>query len=325
MKPLKFRELLKPTLWGGAEIVAMKGLQGQPDGIGESWEISGVPGAETPVAEGEDEGLTLAELIDKYRDRLLGSVHYQRFGNTFPLLVKFISTARPLSVQVHPNDEMAHRMGHPYGKTEMWYVLKTQPDASLYLGFNHDFSEEGLVESLQNGTLAEHLALHHTAPGDCFFIPAGRIHNIGAGNMVIEIQQNSNDTFRVYDFDRVDAHGNKRQLHVAQAREALNYKAVSNYRQPYTAQVNQPVSLVDCPQFTTRLLQVDEPVAIDYSTLDSFVIYIAYEGAAVLEDSEGNRVDLAKGHSVLFPAQNNSVKIFPKSESQFACLETFIK
>ena len=325
MKPLKFRELLKTTLWGGSEIVAMKGLCEQSGGIGESWEISGVPGAETPVAEGEDKGLTLAELIEKYRERLLGTVHYQRFGTTFPLLIKFISTARPLSVQVHPNDEMAHRMGHPYGKTEMWYVLKSEPDASLYLGFNHDFSEEGLVDSLQNGTLSEHLALHYTAPGDCFYIPAGRIHNIGAGNMVIEIQQNSNDTFRVYDFDRVDANGNKRELHVAQAREALNYKAVSNYRQQYTPHLNQPVNLVDCPEFTTRLLQVDQPVAVDYESIDSFVIYIAYDGAAVLEDSEGNRVDLAKGQSVLFPAQNNKVKIFPANESRFAFLETFIK
>ena len=325
MKPLQFREILKTTIWGGKDIVALKNLEGYPEGIGESWEISGVPGAETPVAEGEDEGATLPALIDKYRERLLGRELYQRYGTTFPLLVKFISTARPLSVQVHPDDAMAHRMGHPYGKTEMWYVLKSSPEASLYLGFNHDFSAAGLIESLSNGTLAEHLALHHTAPGDCFFIPAGRIHNIGAGNMVIEIQQSSNDTFRVYDFDRVDASGHKRELHVAQACEALNYHAVQDCRQPYNPVLNQPVSLVDCPEFTTRRLQIDQPVCMDYGDIDSFVIYVAYEGKAHIEDGAGHHLSLAAGQSVLFPAENNQVKIFPDGAHPFACLETFIK
>ena len=325
MKPFKFSEILKTTIWGGKDIVAMKGLDDNRPDIGESWEISGVAGAETQVADGDDVGATLAELIGKYREDFLGKENYQRYGTTFPLLIKFISTSRPLSVQVHPNDEMAHRMGHPYGKTEMWYVVDAAPGAELYLGFNHDFTKEGLVSSLQNGTLADHLALHHTAPGDCFFIPAGRIHNIGAGNLVIEIQQNSNDTFRVYDFDRVDASGHKRPLHVAQACEALNYKEACDSRRNYEAASNQPVVLVDCPEFTTRLLQIAKEVTIDYEELDSFVVYVAYEGAAVLEDSEGHQIELVKGQTVLFPAQNKLVKIFPKADSRFACLETYIK
>lgn len=325
MKPFRFREILKQTLWGGNGIVEMKGLYGQPEGIGESWEISGVPENETVVAEGEDKGLTLRELIEKYRGNLLGQQLYQRFGTSFPLLIKFISTARPLSVQVHPDDEMAHRLGHPYGKTEMWYVLKAEPEAELCLGFKHDFSEKELVSSLQKGTLTEHLAFHSTTPGDCFFIPAGRIHNIGAGNMVIEIQQDSNDTFRVYDFDRVDASGHKRQLHVAQACEALDYKVVEDGRAPYEPRLNEPVVLIDCPQFVTRLLQVDQSLVVDYADIDSFVIYVAYQGAAVLEDSDGNQITIQQGQSVLFPAENNQVKICPKAQSQFACLETFIK
>ena len=325
MKPLRFSAILKKTLWGGEDIITMKHLPDCNDNIGESWEISGVPNAETLVTSGEDAGSTLAALIRKYRGNLMGKANYARYGETFPLLVKFISNSRPLSVQVHPDDEMAHRLGHPCGKTEMWYVVDAQPGASVFLGFNHEFSKEGLLESLNDGTLMQHLASYPSVAGDCYFIPAGCIHSIGSGNFVIEIQQTSDDTFRVYDFDRVDANGNKRQLHIAQACEALNFKMETDSRILYSAMANQPVDLVSCREFTTRLLQVDRATMLDYSDIDSFVIYIVYEGGALLEDSEGNSVDVVKGQSVLFPAQNNQVKIFPNEQKGFACLETFIK
>ena len=324
MSPLKFKALLKTTIWGGEEVTKLKKLTDAPRQVGESWEISGVPGNETPVCGGPEEGCTLEELIKKYGAALVGKKNLERYGTTFPLLIKFISAAQDLSIQVHPDDAMAQRMGHPYGKTEMWYIIGTEPGASLCSGFKEDFSADGYTQSLADGTLTAHLAQHATQPGDCFFIPAGRIHSIGAGNFLVEIQQSSNDTFRVYDFDRTDASGNKRELHVAQAREALDYKAYPEYRTHYDAKDDCCTLLVDCPQFTTRRYALTKPFISDCSDIDSFVIFIAYEGAALLRDAEGNEAMLNAGEAVLFPASNTSVTIEPQTP-RFACLDTYCK
>lgn len=324
MKALQFNALLKTTIWGGEEVTALKNLKDAPAQVGESWEISGVPGNETVVSEGEHQGRTLAQLIETYGAELVGKRNMERYGTTFPLLIKFISAAQDLSIQVHPDDAMAQRMGHPYGKTEMWYIVRTQPGASLCSGFNADFSAEGYEASLADGTLMSHLSRHETKPGDCFFIPAGRIHSIGAGNFLVEIQQSSNDTFRVYDFDRTDAHGNKRELHVAQAREALDYKAYPEYRTHYEAKDDCRTVLVDCLQFTTRRYALTKPFVSDCSDIDSFVIFIAYEGAALLRDAQGAEVSLKAGEAVLFPASNASVTIEPQTP-RFACLDTYCR
>lgn len=324
MKPLRFQEILVPTIWGGEEIIRMKGNESQQKAIGESWEISGVPGGETLVAEGEHKGMNLTQLIEKYGADLVGRDNYKKYGTTFPLLIKFISAAQALSIQVHPDDAMANRMGHPYGKTEMWYLVDTAPGASLCSGFSHDFSAEAYTKSLEDGSLTDHLSMHETHAGDCFFIPAGRIHSIGAGNFIVEIQQSSNDTFRVYDFDRTDANGNKRELHVEQAREALNYKAEKEYRTHYEHKANQPVELVSCPQFTTRLIEADKKLSIDHSQTDSFVIMIAYEGEATLTDADNNSLTLRAGQSVMFPATNKGVEVVPTDGGRFCCLETYV-
>lgn len=321
MKALQFNALLKTTIWGGEEVTALKKLENAPEQVGESWEISGVPGNETVVADGEFKGETLEKLIERFGAELVGKRNLERYGTTFPLLIKFISAAQDLSIQVHPDDAMAQRMGHPYGKTEMWYIVHTQPGASLCSGFNADFSADGYTESLADGTLMNHLSRHETRPGDCFFIPAGRIHSIGAGNFLVEIQQSSNDTFRVYDFDRTDAEGHKRELHVAQAREALDYKAYPEYRTQYEPRPNDCTPLVDCPQFTTRLYELTAPLKADYTDIDSFVILIAFEGAATLRYAEGE-LTLRAGESVLFPATTEGVEIVPAAGG-FKALETF--
>ena len=321
MKALQFNALLKTTIWGGEEVTALKKLENAPKHVGESWEISGVPGNETVVADGEFKGETLEKLIERFGAELVGKRNIERYGTTFPLLIKFISAAQDLSIQVHPDDAMAQRMGHPYGKTEMWYIVHTQPGASLCSGFNADFSADGYTKSLSDGTLMNHLSRHETQPGDCFFIPAGRIHSIGAGNFLVEIQQSSNDTFRVYDFDRTDAEGHKRELHVAQAREALDYKAYPEYRTQYEPHPNDCTPLVDCPQFTTRLYELTAPLKADYTDIDSFVILIAFEGAATLRYAEGE-LTLRAGESVLFPATTEGVEIVPEAGG-FKALETF--
>lgn len=323
MKPIKFEYLLKSTIWAGDDITNIKDITNKK-GIGESWEISGVPGDETKVIEGDDLGATLPELIEKYGSMLVGEKNLEQYGTTFPLLIKFISAAQPLSIQVHPDDAMAQRMGHPYGKTEMWYIVGSTPDASLCSGFTHDFSAEAYSNSLEDGTLEKHLAYHKTQVGDCFFIPAGRIHSIGAGNFLIEIQQSSNDTFRVYDFNRTDAQGNRRELHVAQAQEALDYKAYDEYRTHYAQPQNGVSMMVQCPEFTTRLMQTCETIELDYTEIDSFVILIAYEGEATLTDDMGNTTTLRKGESILLPACNETLTITPAAGEKFSCVETFV-
>jgi len=322
MKPIFFKPLLKQTIWGGEQITELKKLPEAPERIGESWEISGVPGDETPVCEGADTGLTLPQLIEKYGADLVGKENLRRYGTTFPLLIKFISAAQDLSIQVHPDDLMAQRMGHPYGKTEMWFITGSAPSSSLVSGFAHPFSAEEYVSSLADGTLMTHLQEHDTKPGQCFFIPAGRIHSIGAGNFLVEIQQSSNDTFRVYDFDRRDANGNPRELHVEQAKEALNYNDTEGYPISYEPQKDCAVELVRCPQFTTSLYEAENPMTADFTNIDSFVIFICFEGKADFTDDEGNTFTLQAGQSVLLPATMQKLDIVP--QKNFRALETHI-
>ena len=322
MKPLFFTPLLKQVIWGGEEVTALKGTQPAPERVGESWEISGVSGDETLVCCGPDKGMTLQQLIAKYGADLIGSENLRRYGTTFPLLIKFISAAQDLSIQVHPDDAMAQRMGHPYGKTEMWFIVRAKDDASLVAGFSHPSSADEYLSSLADGTLMSHLQRHKTAGGQCYFIPAGRIHSIGAGNFLVEIQQSSTDTFRVYDFDRRDANGNPRELHVEQAKEALDYKDCNAGPVEYTPRRHEAVELVRCPQFTTRLYELDAPLKADYSAIDSFVILIAFEGEANCTTHDGDAFTLRAGQSVLLPATTQGVSIEPVNGT-FRALETF--
>lgn len=318
--PLTFNPIFKQKIWGGAEICRFKGTAPQ-DAVGESFEVSTLPGDESVVAEGEFAGRTLADLVKTFGPRIVGNRVFERFGTEFPLLIKFIDAAEPLSVQVHPDDKLAQEMGHPYGKMEMWYIVESRPGASLLAGFSTDFSAERYAQSLADGTLQQYINVEPTRPGDTFVIPPGCIHSIGAGNLLIEIQQSSGDTFRVYDFDRVGADGKKRELHVAQAQRALCFKADGTKRVAYTPTDNAPVLLASTPYFTTRRCRFTHPATISYATLDSFVVFIAYEGTAILTDAAGNKLTLPAGHSALFPAENASVTIAPAPNAPFAFLE----
>lgn len=325
MKPLQFKEILKQKLWGGEDIVRIKGWDPKEvREIGESFEISGLPGDETRVASGEFEGWTLRRLSERFGPRLLGEKNWKKFGTDFPLLIKFISAARDLSIQVHPDDEMAHEMGHPFGKNEMWYILKAEDGVNISNGFKEDFSEEKYAKALAAGNFAEHINIVPSRRGDCFFIPSGRIHCIGAGNFLIEIQQSSDDTFRVYDFDRIGPDGKKRKLHIEQARQALDYRAVPDPRIHYVDHEGGRSPLMSTPYFTAHVCKLSGTASIDYAEMDSFVIYIAFEGAARLTDSEGNTLHLSAGHTVLFPAENKLVNIEPENGETFGFLEASI-
>ena len=320
MKPLKFNALLKSTLWGGDKIIPFKNLDIQQENVGESWEISGVKDNETIVADGPYAGKKLNELVEELKGKLVGEDNYQRFGNEFPLLIKFIDARQDLSIQVHPTDEIAKMQGKECDKTEMWYLMDSDKDATLLCGLKKKITPEEYAQMVENDTIVDAIDRYEVKEGDCFFLPAGRIHAIGTGCFLAEIQQTSDVTYRIYDFKRKDKNGNYRQLHTKEAAECINYNVESNYRTEYTPVKNQGVSLVQCPYFNTAVYDLNEPMTIDYSELDSFVILIGVKGNATITDNEGNTFTLQAGESVLVPATTETLKV----DGNIKFLETYV-
>ena len=306
----KFEPLLKQTLWGGDKIIPFKHLDTQMENVGEN---------ETIVANGPEKGKSLNQLVCEHKEELVGKDNYSRFGNEFPLLIKFIDARQDLSIQVHPNDEIAHRQGKSRGKTEMWYALEPTPGAQLYNGLKQKITPEEYKAMVDNDTITDALARYEVHEGDVFFIPAGRIHAIGAGCFVAEIQQTSDVTYRIYDFKRKDKNGNYRELHTELAAESIDYTVLPNYRCGYTPKVNEGIELVECPYFTTSVYDLTEPMTIDYSDLDSFVILIGVKGNGRLS-CDDQEVSFQMGDTLLLPATTKEVKV----EGTIKFLETFI-
>ncbi|MBR4481959.1 MAG: class I mannose-6-phosphate isomerase [Prevotella sp.] len=334
MMMYRFEPLLKQTLWGGDKIIPFKHLNVSLDHVGESWELSGVSGSETIVADGPDKGKSLNQLVREQKDRLLGKENYDRFGDEFPLLVKFIDAQKDLSIQVHPNDEVAHRHGKPRGKTEMWYCLgdketgrqgdretSGQGDKKpfIYNGLKQKITPEQYTQMVEDGTITDALARYDIHEGDVFFIPAGRIHAIGAGSFVTEIQQTSDVTYRIYDYKRKDKNGNYRELHTKEAAESIDYMVLPNYRAGYEPKQNEGVELVQCPFFTTSVYDLTEPMTLDYSELDSFVILIAVKGEGKIV-CDGEEQSFCMGDTLLLPATTQEVKV----EGTVKFLETYV-
>ena len=322
MYPLKFKPILKSTIWGGNKIIPFKHLDCQQEQVGESWEISDVKGDESIVANGSDAGKNLTEMVNEYKEKLVGIENYARFNGKFPLLIKFIDAQQDLSIQVHPNDELAMKRHNSMGKTEMWYVIGATEGAHLRSGLSKQITPEEYAQRIADNTICDVLADYPIHPGDVFFLPAGRIHSIGAGSFIAEIQQTSNVTYRIYDFNRKDKNGNTRELHTELSKDAIDYTVYEDYRTHYTPKQNEGVELVECPYFTTSVYDLTEPMNIDYSELDSFVIYICMEGACTVTDNEGNSLELQAGESVLFPATTQNVEVQPKGSVKF--LETYV-
>ena len=320
MIPIKFEPLLKSTLWGGDKIIPFKHLSSTQEQVGESWEISGVKGQETIVSEGAYKGIRLNELVALLKERLVGIDNYQRFGDEFPLLIKFIDARQDLSIQVHPTDEVAHRQGKERGKTEMWYIMNSEPGAQLYSGLRKEITPAEYKEMVAEDTICEALAQYEVSEGDVFFLPAGRIHAIGSGCFLAEIQQTSDVTYRIYDFKRRDKNGHYRELHTKEAAESINYQVERDYRTHYTPLRNKAVPVVSCPYFTTSVYDLDEPMTLDYSELDSFVILIGVQGEGVLCDEKGCETSLRAGETILIPAEAREVRI----SGSMRFLETFV-
>jgi len=322
MYPLLFKPILKEIIWGGTDIRPFKGLEPDNTKTGESWEVSHVEGNYSIVANGALAGKTIEDLITDYGAALLGKSVLERFGKKFPLLIKFIDARDDLSIQVHPNDALAWSRHRSFGKTEMWYVVKATPGAALYSGFSQQIDADEYLRRVADGTFTDALQRYEVKPGDVFFLPAGRVHAIGAGCFIAEIQQTSDITYRIYDYNRRDANGNLRELHTELAKDAIDYKLYPDYRTDYKPVKNACTPLVQCPYFTTNMYDIDVQIEKDYSNYDTFVIYIVMDGAALIRDDAGNELSVHQGQTILFPATVQHVTVVPSPLAKI--LETFV-
>lgn len=320
--PMRFKPILKKIIWGGSDICPFKGITPVEEGIGESWELSHVEGNYSIVDNGELEGKSLDELIHTYGKQLLGEKVVEQFGSTFPLLIKFIDARDNLSIQVHPDDDLAKKRHDSFGKTEMWYVINAAKGASLYSGFSKQIDADEYVKRVEDNTIMDVLRRYEVSTGDVFFLPAGRVHAIGAGCFIAEIQQTSNITYRIYDYNRKDANGNTRELHTELAKDAIDYTILPDYRTHYKGHSNATVELANCKYFTTNLLDLNTMMVRDFSELDSFVVYICMEGRAFIRDNKGNDIFIHQGQTVLIPADTDVLTISPSPKAKF--METYI-
>jgi len=318
--PLKFTPILKDKIWGGPRLRDVLGKKAS-DQAGESWEISCVQGDISVVENGFLAGNSLIELAEVYMGDLLGDQIYDKFGMEFPLLIKFIDASEVLSVQVHPDDSLARERHNSYGKTEMWYIIESD-QGELIAGFNRELDREAYLRHFHEGTLKEILNRVKVGPGDIYFMPAGQVHAIGAGVLLAEIQQTSDVTYRIYDWDRTDPAGNPRELHTDLALDAIDFAFRKDQKIPYQALENSTVTAVDSPYFTTSVIRLDQPVDKDYNLIDSFVVYMCMEGEAGVAHPGGVE-KIRKGETILIPAELKNIAILPTRATTL--LEVYIK
>ncbi len=333
--PLLFENNFHATVWGGNHLKPLKRLAADDEPVGESWEVSAVPGSQSVVSNGPLAGKGLATLMREYGPRLVGEAVCKQYGEQFPLLVKFIDAAKDLSIQVHPDDTLARQRHNTFGKTEMWYVIKSEPGARLYSGFKTPITKEEYVRRIEEGTICDVLASHTVKPGDVFFIPAGRVHTICGGILLAEIQQSSDITYRIFDYNRPGLDGKPRQLHTEQAMDAIDYRVYDNYCTRYEHRRNAPVPVVESKYFVVNLLEIDTATPRTLRPYDSFVIYVCMEGNCTIrvkaQDAEGeacpavDTIELSEGYSCLVPACVADLEVTPhNANSTSKLLEVYI-
>ncbi len=320
--PLKFKALYHEKLWGGRKLKDTLGLDcGNLDKCGEAWALSGLKDNETFVLNGFLEGNELNELVEVFMDDLVGGKVFDKFKSEFPILVKFIDATEYLSIQVHPDDELAAKRGLGHGKSEMWYIIDAGKDAELISGFSRKVTQKTYLDHLNGNKLKEILNVEKVSAGDIFYLPAGRVHAIGPGILLAEIQQTSDTTYRIYDWTRVDARGNSRELHTEEALEAIDFNVYDNYRTEYSRLKNQSIEVIGQPHFTTNILHLNKPISKDYEELDSFVIYTCVLGSVRIKYPDGEE-NLVMGECLLIPNVVSAIELHPSTESKL--LETFI-
>lgn len=321
--PLKFIPIPKEKIWGGNRLNTILNKEFSPsEKTGESWEISGLEGDLSVVKNGFLEGNDLEELIEIYMGELVGDKVYDQFGIEFPLLIKFLDASETLSVQVHPNNTLALEKHKAYGKTEMWYIIEAEKDSKLLLGFNQAMNKNLFLDHLQQGSLPEIINKEKAEAGTCYLIPAGRIHAIGKGVLLAEIQQTSDINYRIFDWERRNKEGLSRELHIELAKEALDYNYEKKHKTDFEQKLNKTSELVKCPFFTTNILEFDKAQEKDYFNLDSFVIYICLEGGFDIDIEGEKSVSVIKGETVLIPANLKNLILSPKKNTKL--IEVYI-
>lgn len=314
--PLKFNPIFKEKIWGGQKIRTVLGKDFSPlPNCGEVWVLSGVEDNQTQITNGFLESNNLNDVLEIYMGDLVGDQIYQMFGNEFPILIKFIDANAWLSIQVHPDDDLAWKRHNSLGKSEMWYIFDAEENAELISGFSKKIDKAEYQKHLANKTLKQVMNFEKVKSGDVYYVPAGRVHALGPGILLAEIQQTSDVTYRIYDWDRIDEAGMMRELHIDQALDAIDFKVHDHYKTAYNPKMNSTVDLVESPYFTTRLIDLNKPIKKDYSELDSFVIYVCAEGNINVkhDDTEYN---LNSGEAMLLPAVINQIELFPQQESK---------
>ncbi|HLF34223.1 MAG TPA: type I phosphomannose isomerase catalytic subunit [Cyclobacteriaceae bacterium] len=323
MQPLKFNPIFKDKIWGGNKMKSLLGKDygGLPN-CGESWELSGVPGNVSVVSEGQWKGRDLNSLIAEFGEELVGKHNYRKYGNEFPLLVKFIDASQDLSIQVHPDDKLAGERHRSKGKTEMWYIIHSDPGSTLIAGFRKELDKKTYLDYLDRGEISDLLNVEIAEKDDVFYIPAGRVHNIGKGLLLAEIQQSSDITYRIYDFDRLDAQGKKRELHTELALDAIDFRAYENYKLRYDKSTrNKNQELVQSPFFTTNRLYYTGSFSRDFQEHDSFTIFTCLQGSGSISNGT-TEVNISAGEVVLIPASNKKIGI--KVDREIKLIETYI-
>ncbi len=318
--PLRFKPIIKDKIWGGTRLRDVLG-KAASDKAGESWEISGVTGDISVVSNGFLAGNNIQELVEIYMGDLVGDKIYEKFGLEFPLLIKYIDANEILSVQVHPDDALARSRHHSNGKTEMWYIMESG-NGEVICGFNRELDREEYLKHLNNGTLKEILNFQKPVPGEIYYIPSGRIHATGKGILLAEVQQTSDVTYRIYDWDRVDSEGKSRELHTDLALDAIDFQYHREHTAPYKSLENSTVNAVDSPYFNVGVISFDQLVEKDFNLIDSFVIYMCVEGSAAITYSGGMEM-IKKGETILIPAEMKNLAIIPSEHTTL--LEVYIK
>lgn len=323
--PLLFEQNLFEKVWGGRRLKPLKGLPADDEPVGESWEVSAVEGKESVVSNGPLCGQRLSELAATYGADLMGQKVAKMFGTQFPLLIKIIDAETDLSIQVHPDDRLAMERHGSLGKTEMWFVMDATETAFLYSGFKSKIDKQEYKKRVADGSITDVLMRHEVKRGDVFFIPAGRIHAIGGGTMVVEIQQSSDVTYRIFDYNRPGLDGRLRELHTELAEDAIDYTVYNSYLTNYTERVNKPVALTECPYFTVKIHNVTRPFHRKLFKYDSFIAYLCLEGecAVVPVSDKNNAVILRRGGTCLVPACDADLHLVPKGHTA-KILEIFI-
>ena len=317
--PLKFEPILKDKIWGGEKLHQLFNKASKSKKLGESWEISAVPNDISIVSNGILKGQSLQDLVLRFKSELLGEKNWKQFGNEFPLLIKFIDAKENLSIQLHPGDALAKERHNASGKTEMWYVMQADDEAKIIVGFKEKVDREIYLRHLENKTLTDILNVDEVKKGDAYFIESGRVHAIGAGVLLAEIQQTSDVTYRVYDWDRVDSNGNKRELHNDIAIDAFDFEMENDFRIDFKQEKNVSNEMVSCPFFTTNFIEIDSEIE-KLNTFDSFIIYMCVDGDVEIITNRSNDI-ISVGETILIPA---NIKEFTLKSKHGKLLEVYV-